>query len=41
VSNSVCAVAATMADSAGWLVVPASGAAAPSTADAPAVHAAR
>ncbi len=40
-SNSVCAVAATIDDSAGWLVVPANGADAPSTADAPACQAAR
>jgi hypothetical protein len=40
VSYSVCAAAATIEDSAGWLVVPASGAAAPSTAFAPACPAA-
>src|SRR6202011_6392520 len=37
----VCAAAATIADNAGWLVVPASGAAAPSIALAPDCHAAR
>ena len=41
VSYSVCAAAATIEDSAGWLVVPANGAEAPSTALAPACHAAR
>ena len=41
VSYSVCAAAATIEDSAGWLVVPASGPEAPSTALAPACQAAR
>lgn len=41
VSNSVWAVAATIELNAGWLVVPASGAEAPSTALAPACQAAR
>jgi hypothetical protein len=36
----VCIAAATIEDSAGWLVVPANGAAAPSTALAPACQAA-
>ncbi|SHU61755.1 Uncharacterised protein [Mycobacteroides abscessus subsp. abscessus] len=40
-SYSLCAAAATIADREGWLVVPAMGAAAPSTASAPACQAAR